>query len=375
MIRLCIIAASTFVIVPLNVAAGELPGDKTEAKPGSFGNRTGANRETAVREGGGTKESEAAVERGIKWLVRQQLPEGKWMLNAPGLDGSESNDVAATAFGLLPMLGAGHTHKPARGNPYDKVIDKGLKFLIRNQNGKTGYLGVSMYAHPLGTMALCEAYGMTQDPALKKPAQLAVDLIVNVQHDAGGWRYAPVKAAGDTSVTGWQIMAIKSAQIAGLNVPQATLKKAIAFLDSTSGPNGGNGYTGGETYRMTAVGLLCRQHLQNWGPNHPRYIKASDKFLKENPPDKQDVYYTYYATQVMHNAGGKDWQEWNEKMRDYLIKKQDADEGKAVYGSWSPQKDPFGKVGGRLMVTSMNLMTLEVYYRYAPLFAREKAKD
>lgn len=357
-----------------SMAIGEIGGYGPKGMPlqGSFYGRSGATREYALRNGGGTDASEAAVARGLKWLVRQQLPDGKWMLNGPGLGGSESNDIAATALGLLPLLAAGKTHKPAKDNPYDKNVQKALNFLVRSQDPKTGYFGVSMYAHGLASIAMCEAYGLSQDPTLRRPAQMAINLLVNTQHDGGGWRYGPSKQAGDMSVAGWQIMAIKSGQMAGLDVPAVTVRKAIAFLDSCCSPDEGYGYTGpGSSARLTAVGLLCRQYMQNWGPANPRMQKSVQRFIKTNPPDRQDVYYYYYATQVMHHFGGQDWKEWNEKMRDYLIKKQDSNNASANFGSWNPQGDAFGNVGGRLMLTSLNLLTLEVYYRYLPLYYRD----
>jgi hypothetical protein len=345
---------------------------------GTFYGRSGSTRENALRNGGGTTESEAAVTRGLKWIARQQMPDGRWMLNSPNLPdkdrGSESNDIAATALGLLPLLAAGKTHKPGNKNEYDKVIDKGLKYLMRSQNQKTGYFGTSMYAHGLASIAMCEAYGLTQDPVLRRPAQNAINLLVNTQHDGGGWRYSPNKTAGDLSVVGWQIMAIKSAQMAGLDVPSVTVSRAKTFVNSCCNSSGdeGYGYVGpGSTPRMTAVGLLCRQYMENWGPSHPRMIKAVNGIIKNNPPDRQDVYYYYYATQVMHHFGGEAWRNWNEKMREYLIKRQDRNEKSAQFGSWAPDGDQWGRHGGRLMMTSLNLLTLEVYYRYLPLYYRD----
>ncbi len=350
-------------------------------KPGGFGDRTGKNREAALRDGGGTEASEAAVASGLKWLIRLQEPDGRWMLNGSRLadkdKGSQVNDAAATAFGLLPFLAAGHTHKPGKANPYDKNIDKGLKFLIRTQDKKTGYFGGTMYAHGLATITLCEAYGMTKDPALRAAAQGGINLIINVQHDGGGWRYTPAKTPGDMCISGWQMLALTTAQRAGLNVPNDTIKKAIAFLNSDTNPvDDGYGYTPGQgsTPRMTAVALLCRQNVQAWGPAHPKVLKGVENFITKNQPDRQDVYYYYYATQVMFNVGGKSWTDWNDKMRDFLVKKQETDEKSPNHGSWAPQGDVFGQQGGRLMMTSMNLLTLEVYYRHTPLFPREPAE-
>ena len=45
-------------------------------------------------------------------------------------------------------------------------------------------------------------------------------------------------------------------------------------------------------------------------------------------------------------------------------------EGQLI-GSWSPDhptRDRWGHAGGRLYMTAMNLLMLEVYYRHMPLF-------
>lgn len=361
-------------------AVGEMGGYGSRGLPlpGSFYGRSGATREMAWRNGGGTKESEACVVRGLKWLIRVQSPDGKWTLDHPSFkDRGQNNDIAATAFGLLPLLAAGKTHKPSKDNPYDKPIEKALAFLIRRQkrdprSKNFGDFGGGMYAHGLATIAICEAYGLTQDPNLRRPAQMAVNYIIYAQHDAGGWRYGP-KQAGDTSVSGWQVMALKSALMAGLDVPAVTLRRAQAYLDSCSGQNEGYGYTGsGSTPTMSAVGLLCRQYLQSWGPQNPRMIKGVSNHITKYRPSamKNNCYYYYYATQVMHHFGGESWDRWNKEMRDILVSSQDRSSG-IHQGSWTASGDAHGAAGGRLMITSMNLLTLEVYYRYLPLYYRE----
>lgn len=340
-----------------------LPLDKT------FAGRSGSTRANSLREGGGTKESEACVTQGLRWLIRQQLADGRWTLG----NANDARPTAATAFGLLPFLAAGKTHKPAKDNPYDKAIDKGLNFLKKTQDQKTGFFGGNMYDHGLATIAMCEAYGLSQDPALRRSAQLGINLIVSAQDPRGGWGYNQTGGGADMSVSGWQMMALKSGQMAGLVVPDNTIKKAKSFLaDSCGKTDEGYPYnTGGpSTYRMTAVGLLCRQYMENWGPSNPSMIKAIKNFIQTTPPTTPDVYYYYYATQVMHHFGGKDWRDWNEKMRETLIKKQDMTKG-TNEGSWDPAGDPWGTHGGRLMITSLNLLTLEVYYRYLPLYYRD----
>jgi hypothetical protein len=337
--------------------------------------RSAVTREKLVNIGGGTDASEAAVTRGLRWLVRQQFPNGSWRLDGAFPDKGAQNDVAATALGLLPFLGAGKTHRAGKDNLFDKPVEKGLLYLMGKQDKKTGNLGGGMYGHALATIALCEAYSLTQDPPLRRPAQLAVNFIVAAQHDAGGWRYAPLQA-GDTSVTGWQIMALKSAEMAGLEVSPLTLKKAQRYLDSCVSPaDEGYGYTGvGSTPTLSAVGLLCRQFIQGWGPQNLRLIKGIGNHLRPNPPGaKRDAYYTYYATQVMFHFGGEGWKLWNAKMLEALLKEQVADNRDPLYGSWSSTGDVHGSTGGRLMVTSLNLLSLEVYYRYLPLYKRSAA--
>jgi hypothetical protein len=304
------------------------------------------------------------------------------------VDSTARNDIAATGFGLLPFLGSGITNKPGkepRQKDYSKAVKAGLDYLIAKQ-GKDGFYGGDMYAHGIAAIAMCEAYGLTSDPQLKSSAQKALNFICSAQDPAGGgWRYAP-RQAGDTSVTGWQLMAIKSGQMAGLSVPKEVLRKAERYLDSceSAGGSGGGsrgggfGYTpgGGETYTMTAVGLLCRQYM-GINPRNPALLGGIERVLKKNPPGATgNLYYEYYATQVMHHMGGDSWDFWNlgpdksgkNGIRDTLIRRQDigntpkhAHQG----GSWG------GEAGGRVMATSLSLLSLEVYYRHLPLYRRD----
>ena len=152
------------------------------------------------------------------------------------------------------------------------------------------------------------------------------------------------------------------------------MRKAQIFLENVvcDKANEGYGYVGpGSTPTMSAVGLLCRQYLQAWGPQNLRLIKGIDNNIKRYPPGTmRNMYYFYYATQVMHHFGGSAWTDWNNKMRDTLVKTQDKSSGRDK-GSWSSEGDAHGSAGGRLMQTSLSLLTLEVYYRHLPLYYRE----
>jgi hypothetical protein len=365
---------------------------------GGFGARlaSGATRERMILEGGGNQPSEAAVARGLEWLAKHQAPDGHWALEGytshardkygPGgkqftcncTGHGQKNDIAGTAFGVLPFLAAGITHKPITADnkktvDYTKSVESALKYLMLKQDKSNGSLG-GMYEHGLATIALCEAYGLTADPALKASAQRAINYIVFAQHEAGGWRYGP-KQAGDTSVTGWEIMALKSGQMAGLNVPKPTIVGATKYLDSCmSSTDYGYGYTGvGSTPTMSAVGFLCRQYL-GWSPRKPELRNGVDKHLVTTPPAVNNMYYSYYATQVMHHMGGDHWAKWNPGMRDALIKAQDVGNDARHFhqkGSWDPKGDGHGASWGRIGQTSLSLLTLEVYYRHLPLYRRD----
>jgi hypothetical protein len=356
----------------------------------------GETRNRVLIEGGGSKETEVAVGQGLEWLALHQAPNGGWSMDGfhrhahdkygPGGKAFVCNctgrpavahDVAATAMGVLPFLAAGQTHKPIdkvqHERDYTKVVPCALRFLVAHQDKSTGQLGGDMYEHGLATIALCEAYGMTADPALRGPAQRAIQYIIRAQHSGGGWRYGP-NTPGDTSVTGWQVMALKSGEMAGLNVPRSTLDGAGKFLDSVmSATTYGYGYMGpGSDPRLTAVGVLCREYL-GWSPRKPELQKGST-ILAANPPNAKEMYYTYYAAQALHHFGGDHWRNWNAGMTQSLLQARDkGDDPKHPHqkGSWSPEGDYYGRDWGRVGQTSLSVLTLQVYYRHLPLYRRD----
>jgi hypothetical protein len=374
-----------------------------------FAGRSTGTIKKMLNEQGGNGVSEAAVARGLKWLALHQAQDGHWSLHEFNKDGRDKprpagkiircnceastgnrNDIAATGFGLLPFLGAGITHRSTKttNTDYTKTVEGAIYWLKGRQSAKDGSYSTDMYAHGIATIAMCEAYGLTLDPTVKMSAQKALNFIVYAQDNAGGgWRYRP-KEAGDTSVTGWQVMALKSGQMAGLSVPAAVIKRSDRFLDSvekgeSAADKGGSfSYVPGQapTPTMTAVGLLCRQY-GGVGPKNPA-LQSGVKVIKKNPPAANDnIYYLYYATQVMHHMQGDSWRFWNEGVdadnkkvhngiRDFLISKQDkgTTPGHAhQVGSWP------GSQGGRIMATSLSLLCLEVYYRHLPLYRRDIA--
>lgn len=321
---------------------------------------------------GGTATTEAAVKAGLEWLKRNQQRSGLWSLMGPYSDGSTiENELAATSMALLAFQGAGNTH---REGEFKETVARAWKALLEMQD-KDGnfYRGGGAHNHRLytqaqATIAICELYGMTKDPEFKKPAQLAIDYAVKIQAPEGGWRYEP-RVDSDLSVTGWFVMALQSALMAGLHVPSPTLDNVTKFLDSVQ-LDGGRMYAylpgQGAKPSMIAEGLLCRQYL-GWKHDDERLLDGCEIILA-NPVDydDQDVYYWYYATQVTHHMGGDIWDRWNHVMRDAVPREQE--KTGAERGSWSPADDRWGNHGGRLFVTCLSIYMLEVYYRHLPIY-------
>ena len=358
----------------------------TESVVGSGLTGRGAEaRGAMVREYGGTKESEAAVAMGLKWIANHQNPDGSWSFDHT-LDGRRCNcgNVGhhktsfngATAMALLPFLGAGNTHKKGE---YKKQVEAGLYYLTRSMkvNGATGDptdTGGRMYSHGLCAITLTEAFAMTKDRQLMAPAQMSLNFIVYAQDPVGGgWRYKP-RQAGDTSVVGWQLMALKSGHMAYLNVPKNTIAGTYKFLDSVAANSGATyGYTSpGAGQATTAVGLLCRMYL-GWKQDEPALQRGVEQLDKWGP-SAGNMYYNYYATQVMRHHGGPLWDKWNKTMRDSLVAAQVPGKGHDA-GSWSMGNDHGSRSGGRLYNTALATMILEVYYRHMPIYAQQAAED
>ncbi|HEX4130739.1 MAG TPA: hypothetical protein VHZ24_11910 [Pirellulales bacterium] len=365
--------------------------------------RDRASRGQIAESRGGTAGTERAVELGLDFLARHQSRDGSWSLHqwqagrsyddpAPA---SMQSSTAATGLALLAFLGAGYTHTDGK---YQSVVAGGLDDLTGHQKpdgdlfvpqDEQSNVNVWLYSHGIASIALCEAYGMTRDVRLREPAQRALEFIVYAQHPTeGGWRYSPQQGS-DTSVSGWQVMALKSGELAGLSVPSETYAKVIRWLDAAQGA-GGNparyAYRPNSRFTnqrepsrvMTAEALLMRQYL-GWRRDNENMIAGADwlrgdlpqfgTVTRETPAGLRDAYYWYYATQVMFQMQGNYWEQWNQHLRALLVDSQEQSGGLA--GSWHPLRpvpDRWGSEGGRLYVTALHLLMLEVYYRHLPIY-------
>jgi hypothetical protein len=343
--------------------------------------RTGLMKDALLKAYGGTAETERAVALGLDWLKRQQdRNDGSWSLVSPYRDGGvNENRTAATAMALLAFMGAGHTHREGQ---FQSNVERGLQYLLNIQD-EDGFFAAKAtgiqrtYAQAQASIAICELYGMTNDENLRVPAERAVRWAIEAQSDSGGWRYQP-RQDSDTSVTGWYVMALVSARMAGLDVDSEALDRVHTFLDSVQRVSGsiqpnpqGDRYayipSSKDKDAMTAEGILCRMYL-GWSTTDPRIFQGC-KYLAGrsilSDLKQRNFYYWYYATNALHHAGGQAWFEWNRAMREVLPAMQIQSGGER--GSWSPQGDPHGDAGGRLYSTVFAILCLEAYYRHMPL--------
>jgi len=357
--------------------------------PEMYRNRVQPNREQLVAMRGGNAATQTAVRQALNWLAANQSPDGRWDASEHGAgqehkvlghdrEGAGAKaDTGITGLALLAFLGDGHTH---RDGPYRHVVQAGLNFLIRSQKSNGDLSGdaemyAAMYCHGMAAFALAEAYGMTGDPKLRPAVERAIGYTLAAQHSTqGGWRYRPGDAMGDTSQLGWQLMALKSAQLAGIEVPVAARNGMIRFLKSVShGKHGGlaSYRVGEQTNRvMTAEALFCRQ-LLGMTRNNPASEEAGNYVLEELPGqgDQLNLYYWYYATLAMYQLQGKYWETWNEALQATLLPRQET--AGPNLGSWAPDTCLWGGYGGRVYSTAMATLCLEVYYRFLPIYAQK----
>jgi hypothetical protein len=324
------------------------------------------------------------IKAGLIWLAKAQEPDGSW--NAHAWEATNEYRVGMTGLALLAFQGAGLTH---RRGPFRATLGAALGWLRAHQRDDGSFPFETFYEQGIATMAVTEAYGMTRDEALRPLAQRAIDYIVAIQPDHGGYRYrgAAPRDQGDVSVTGWQIMALKSAATAGLKVPPRAFERARKFLAGSWRDYGSSAYLVGDarsgSLAVSAIGLLCRVFLNDQGSYADEIGVAADflhgKETVELRPvpggaSRQlvhDLYYTYYSSLAMFQLGGEYWGAWNAMYIDPLLDAQVHQRvdrgGRYVKGSWGPAGHKWGKQGGRVYATALALLSLEAPFRFLPV--------
>jgi len=299
-----------------------------------------------------------AVESGLTWLAAQQAEDGSF--------GSLSHygpHVGITGLAGLAFMSEGST--PGRGR-YGEHVDRALTFVLRH-GSESGLFAAEtshgpMYGHGFATLFVAEVYGMTNRSDVRESLRRAVRLIVNTQNDEGGWRYQPVRADADISVTICQVMALRAARNAGLYVDKEVIDKAIEYVKASQNPDGGFRYmlsSGGSAFARSAAGVAALQYAGIYtGEEIERGLEYVRRFT---PPNEQTVghyfYGHYYAAQAMFLAGDRYWQQWWPPVRDELLEKQ------APEGFWRGQ-------AGQEYGTAMALIILQMPNRLLPIFQK-----
>ncbi len=341
--------------------------------PGIYSNRGRGGRGGLGGRGGtgATVATEAAVLKALRWLKEHQSADGSW---------STSQPVAMAGLGLLTFLAHGETQD---SKEFGGTVTRAMQYLVNWLEATKAQPNENSYVHGIATYAIAEAFGMTKLPNLKPAMEIGIAKIILGQQAGGGFDYNYAKGARwDTSVTGWQVQALKAAFIAGSATPGVleAIEKAVTFLKKTSYLNGRFGYEkpGDGSAGMTAVGALC---LQLVGSGNSVEALAGVKLISETQQVKWAdswaaflVYGWYYMTQVMIHAGPAPWKKWNDVFSLELTRNQKAD------GHWESVPPPpaqkevtsLGEADPYYNTTLACLM-LQVYYRYLPTYKMPKA--
>lgn len=298
------------------------------------------------------------VSVGLKWLASEQKADGRWTMGAR----FDDKDIAATGAALLPFLGAdGAREGSAAHKAYGDVVQKGLAFLVKSQKENGSFDGL-MYAHGIATLAMCEASIQSGDAEHKKSAERGIALIIKAQTKAGSWGYAAVTERGDSSISGWQCLALAAGQRAGFEVPEQTWKRYADWLDSVAAANGAYGYVNkSQGSAVVAAGCgLGRLHL-GWDPARAELVRTVE-FLESQPGFvyMSDGYTGYFVSAFMTRQGADTWT-WSRGYRAELVRTQQRD------GSWAPPDAGNGMGYPKLLHTALKLASLQHRGEFVPL--------
>jgi len=369
------------------VAVATLP----ETLPSVLAGRTEAGRKKALARYGGRYggQAEKAVRKGLAWLASVQCKDGSWGVGASRSMTARQERMRLTGLGLLAFLAHGET--PASPE-YGATVSRAVAFLLKEQEKETGLFcplsktigshdDIGVYGHAISVYALAEAYGLTRLPLLAEPVRRGVERILAGQQACGGWdhRYQHAKWH-DLSVTGWQIQALRAAQVAGIEPERtkAALTRAVPFVEGLHAGEGrfyyrtGNRKPNAGLDYMTGVAVLS---LQLSGADSAPAARAGLRFLEDvrcsdwragwektrRNKSFNVAYEWYYVTQALFWRGGSRWTRWNERFAPTLVRAQDAS------GAWKPPSETGVRISkDAIYVTEFCVLSLETYYRLLP---------
>lgn len=405
-------------IAPDAIGVGEGP---RRARPGAGagqgggvrrGDDRGGKLELALR-GGGSDATEQAVAAGLRWLARHQAEDGSWGRElgercgqqpaCHTLEGTrDSNAVGLTSLALLSFLDAGYgpgsverSRDAVTGKVFapGETIRRALRWLLEAQapDGSFGGSGLAIYDDALGTFALADALGRTDSVTLRGPVERGVAHLLDLRNRGAGWRYGYRDGETDTSATAWCVLALRSAQEAGVAVPDEAYEGARRFVVGATARDGVVGYLAAgdpdhDSFQVvpaglprlgnTPAGLLVRMIAE--GPLHDSPSARGENVILANLPRwdvrsgaRPNFFFWYYGSLELfhaHGPSGEPWRRWNAALVPVLLGHQRGQAHGCRAGSWDPGEDWWAALeGGRVLATALDTLTLEVYYRHRPL--------
>ncbi len=338
---------------------------------GLFSGRSASGRASSLREYGGkwADASHRAVIKALEWLKRNQKPDGSW---------GDKQEIAMTGLAVLTFLAHGET--PGSEN-YGETVEKGIRYLVDKQ-ADDGRFHKRAYTQAIAAYAIAEAYGLTRIPKLRGSMEKGIDIIIQGQQAGGGFDYNYKKGdRRDTSVSGWQVQAMKAAYLAGADNEglRDAMAKCITDMESVFNPEVGSfGYSDrqGRNDAMTGVGTLSMQFLgRGKSAEVDKAIRALDQVeCKWDDATKGGLYAWYYITQAKFHRGGGTWRSWNNEFARTLTSVQNED-GHWDFPSYANGEHEHGDHYGPVYSTTLAALMLQVYYRHLPTFKEEAAEE
>ncbi len=310
-----------------------------------------------------------AVEKALVFLKNNQKEDGAWTAGRSG------RNPAITALAVMAFLSAGRV--PGEG-PYGATVERGIRWVLKAQN-PNGLIategGHEMYHHGICTLMLAEVAGMVDGSLgeeVRKKLEKAVAVILKAQRKSGphkgGWRYTVNAQDGDISVTGWQVMALRAAKNLGCDVPPEAIDGAIEYIKRCQ--DGGSGgfryYPGAQlTVPCTGTSILALELCGKEQHRSQEVLRAAN-YLVSNPPRWGQMHFSYsiyYCSQATFQLGGHYWSNFRQHLHGTLLGKM-TDTG----GWFGP--DPEGQTYGPNYCTAMAVLALTVEYRLLPIYQR-----
>jgi hypothetical protein len=346
------------------------------------------------------RRTDAAVGRGLAWLVSRQQPDGSFASLPTGQPGVTS---------LCIMAFIAHGHVPGDG-VYARQLERAADFVLNCQkkNGLITFVGddapeilrdvnrhlgtTTAYNHAISALTVSELYGMTGgERAERMEGVIKKALVASLEmqrwpkdnpSDHGGWRYLDDRDESDSdlSLTGWELMFLRSARNAGFDVPKKPIDDAVAYVRRCYSEKYGTfeywiDRTDGRTRGMAGAGILALAHAgfhksaeaqrtgdwilsQKFDPYNEPILYSGDR-----PLDRYH-YAVFNCCQGMYQLGGRHWAEYYPRVvRELLANQQPG-------GSWPADRHKTDAKFGNAYTTALVIITLGAPNQLLPIFQR-----